>query len=271
MVEATPTLMGVYSSFAGGKSDHVTRVCLLGLSVDARPATAGRSPSGVGVPAGRFAAYDLGGDAAADSRSINRAKARTADMVDKARTAMDLELLVRGLIIGFAIAAPVGPIGLLCIQRTLAHGRLTGLATGMGAASADAVYGMVAGFGLTAISAFLTGQRLWLGIIGGLFLCYLGVRTFLTPPAMQSAAVTGPVGVGRICQHLCADVDQPDDDLLVYGGICRVGAGGCAGRGTAGGRRWCSACFGVGVVVAVAQRRRVDLPAARSSPACWAG
>ena len=101
---------------------------------------------------------------------------------------MDLELLVRGLIVGFAIAAPVGPIGLLCIQRTLAHGRLTGLATGMGAASADAVYGMVAGFGLTAISAFLTGHRLWLGIIGGAFLCYLGVRTFLTPPALQAAA-----------------------------------------------------------------------------------
>ena len=67
---------------------------------------------------------------------------------------MDMELLVRGLLIGFAIAAPVGPIGLLCIQRTLAYGRLTGLATGLGAASADAVYGMVAGFGLTAISGF---------------------------------------------------------------------------------------------------------------------
>ena len=101
---------------------------------------------------------------------------------------MDLELLVRGLIVGFAIAAPVGPIGLLCIQRTLAHGRLTGLATGMGAASADAVYGMVAGFGLTAISTFLSDQRLWLGGIGGVFLCYLGVRTFLTPPATQTAA-----------------------------------------------------------------------------------
>ncbi len=105
---------------------------------------------------------------------------------------MDMELLVRGLLIGFAIAAPVGPIGLLCIQRTLAYGRLTGLATGLGAASADAVYGMVAGFGLTAISGFLTGQRVWLGVIGGLFLCYLGVRTALTPPAERAA--TGAEG-----------------------------------------------------------------------------
>jgi threonine/homoserine/homoserine lactone efflux protein len=100
---------------------------------------------------------------------------------------MNVELLGRGLLIGFAIAAPVGPIGLLCVQRTLAYGRLTGLVTGMGAATADAVYGMVAGFGLTAISGFLTGQRVWLGIVGGLFLCYLGVRTLLTPPAARAA------------------------------------------------------------------------------------
>jgi threonine/homoserine/homoserine lactone efflux protein len=99
------------------------------------------------------------------------------------------ELLARGLVIGFAIAAPVGPIGLLCIQRTLNRGRMIGLATGMGAASADAMYGLIAGFGLTAIAAFLTGQRMWLGVVGGLFLCYLGVRTLLTQPALQAASL----------------------------------------------------------------------------------
>ena len=60
---------------------------------------------------------------------------------------MNLPLLLQGLIMGFAIAAPVGPIGVLCIRRTLAHGRLAGLISGLGAASADAVYGAVAGFG----------------------------------------------------------------------------------------------------------------------------
>jgi threonine/homoserine/homoserine lactone efflux protein len=99
---------------------------------------------------------------------------------------VDLELLARGLLIGFAIAAPVGPIGLLCIQRTLVHGRLAGLATGLGAASADALYGMVAGFGLTAVSGFLAQQRLWLGLIGGAFLCYLGVRTWRARPGVQA-------------------------------------------------------------------------------------
>lgn len=100
---------------------------------------------------------------------------------------MDLAMFGRGVMIGFAIAAPVGPIGLLCIQRTLAHGRLTGLATGLGAASADALYGTVAAFGLTAISTFLAEQRFGLGLIGGAFLCYLGIRTLVTPPAQRAA------------------------------------------------------------------------------------
>jgi threonine/homoserine/homoserine lactone efflux protein len=96
---------------------------------------------------------------------------------------MDLTLLWRGVLIGFAIAAPVGPIGLLCIQRTLQDGRKHGFVSGLGAASADGLYGAIAGFGLTFISSFLVAQQMWLALIGGLFLCYLGVRTFLSKPA----------------------------------------------------------------------------------------
>ncbi|KAA3664199.1 MAG: LysE family translocator [Chloroflexi bacterium] len=90
-----------------------------------------------------------------------------------------LPLPLRGILIGFAIAAPVGPIGLLCIQRTLAKGWRVGFLSGLGAASADAVYGMIAGLGLTAVSSFLVNQQSWLGLIGGLFLCYLGIKTLL--------------------------------------------------------------------------------------------
>jgi threonine/homoserine/homoserine lactone efflux protein len=93
----------------------------------------------------------------------------------------------RGALLGFAIAAPVGPIGLLCIQRTLNRGNWHGLVSGLGAATADAFYGCVAALGLTLVSTFLTNQRVALALIGGLFLCYLGVRTFLTPPATQAA------------------------------------------------------------------------------------
>ena len=92
---------------------------------------------------------------------------------------MDLPIFIQGLIIGFSIAAPVGPIGVLCIRRTLTEGRLSGFVSGLGAATADAVYGSIAGFGLTFISIFLIERSQWLRLIGGSFLLYLGIRTFL--------------------------------------------------------------------------------------------
>ena len=100
---------------------------------------------------------------------------------------MDPGIFARGVAIGLAIAAPVGPIGVLCIRRTLAEGRLAGFVTGLGAATADTAYGAVAAFGLTAVSAFLVSQQDWLRLIGGAFLLYLGIRTFLTRPMPQTA------------------------------------------------------------------------------------
>lgn len=100
-------------------------------------------------------------------------------------------MLLKGMVIGLAIAAPVGPIGLLCMRRSLEQGRAAGLATGLGAASADAAYGAVAAFGLTAISGALVAQQLWLNLGGGIFLVYLGVRTAFSAPA--DAAGTPPV------------------------------------------------------------------------------
>ncbi|MEM8536119.1 MAG: LysE family translocator, partial [Chloroflexota bacterium] len=75
---------------------------------------------------------------------------------------MDSNLFVRGIIIGFLIAAPVGPIGVLCIRRTLTDGQIAGLISGLGAATADAVYGCIAGFGLTFVATFLASQQFWL-------------------------------------------------------------------------------------------------------------
>ncbi len=95
---------------------------------------------------------------------------------------MDISILLKGLIIGFSIAATIGPIGVLCIRRTLVEGRLSGLISGLGAATADAIYGAIAGFGLTLISNFLVVQQTWLRLIGGLFLIYLGLKTFLRKP-----------------------------------------------------------------------------------------
>jgi threonine/homoserine/homoserine lactone efflux protein len=97
-----------------------------------------------------------------------------------------MHFLVIGLIIGFSIAAPVGPVGVLCIRRTLAEGRLHGLVSGLGAATADAIYGGIAGFGLTFISDILVQQQIWLRFFGGVFLCFLGLKTLLAKPSEKS-------------------------------------------------------------------------------------
>lgn len=99
--------------------------------------------------------------------------------------------VAKGMGMGLAIAAPVGPIGLLCIRRSLAQGRWIGLATGLGAATADGLYGAIAGFGLTAVSDRLVNQAQVLQLFGGLFLCYLGWATARSVPATEAAPLTG--------------------------------------------------------------------------------
>jgi len=106
----------------------------------------------------------------------------------------------KGLLIGFAIAAPVGPIGLLCVQRTLTRGRWSGVLSGLGAASADAVYGGIAGFGLAALSGLLAWQ-MELRLAGGLFLLYLGWRTAQSAPAAERATVR-PTRAGLLGDYL---------------------------------------------------------------------
>ncbi|MCC8987663.1 MAG: LysE family translocator [Candidatus Contendobacter sp.] len=103
--------------------------------------------------------------------------------------------------IGFAIAAPVGPIGLLCIQRTLTRGRWSGVLSGLGAASADALYGCIAGFGLAALAGLLLAWQTELQIVGGLFLLYLGGQTWRMPPAIAPAQAQ-PTRVGLLGDYL---------------------------------------------------------------------
>jgi threonine/homoserine/homoserine lactone efflux protein len=100
-----------------------------------------------------------------------------------------MEFLIKGIIVGFSIAAPVGPIGILCIKRTLHAGRLSGLACGLGAACADGMYGIIAGFGLTGISSLLLSYQNWFQALGGLFLLYLGFRIFREKPAKTEASI----------------------------------------------------------------------------------
>jgi threonine/homoserine/homoserine lactone efflux protein len=90
---------------------------------------------------------------------------------------------LKGILIGFAMAVPIGPIGIMCIRKTLTEGKLRGMIIGLGAATADLVYGCVAAFGLTVISNTLNSQRIWIRLVGGALLLYLGIRTYRAQPA----------------------------------------------------------------------------------------
>jgi len=142
---------------------------------------------------------------------------------------MEINFLLRGLIIGFSIAAPVGPIGVLCISRTLAEGRASGLVSGLGAATADAVYGCIAGFGLTFISSTLVSQQAWLRLIGGLFLCYLGLKTFLARPAEQATSAKGKGLVGAYASTFFLTLTNPMTILAfaaIFAGLGLANASG---------------------------------------------
>ncbi|MEW6707554.1 MAG: LysE family transporter [Pseudomonadota bacterium] len=101
-------------------------------------------------------------------------------------------LFWQSMLIGLSIAAPVGQIGVLAIQRTLQHGRAAGLATGLGAAFADAVYGAIGAFGVTTLIAWLVGLKLWLGLGGAAFLLWLAWRIARQPPVQRQARAQAP-------------------------------------------------------------------------------
>jgi threonine/homoserine/homoserine lactone efflux protein len=106
--------------------------------------------------------------------------------------------VLRGLVLGFSVAAPLGPIGLLCIRRTLTDGRLAGFSCGLGAASVDAVYGCIAAFSLTSLSELLVSQQLWLRLVAGMFLLYLGMRVFLESPTEGEATSASKASKGLV-------------------------------------------------------------------------
>jgi threonine/homoserine/homoserine lactone efflux protein len=151
---------------------------------------------------------------------------------------MDTRFVLKGLLLGFLIAAPVGPIGVLCIRRTVAEGRASGLASGLGAATADAIYGCVAGFGLTVISNLLLGLHFWLNLVGGLFLCALGVRTTISKPAREAAQAGGSGLVGSYLSTFALTLTNPMTVLsfaATFAGLGIVsGPGDAAGYGAAG-------------------------------------
>lgn len=97
-----------------------------------------------------------------------------------------MEVFLKAWVVGFIIASPIGPVGILCIRRTLADGRLVGLLTVLGTATADAIYGLIAGVGLTAVSHLLSAHRTPFRIVAGLFLFYLGATMLRAHPVISA-------------------------------------------------------------------------------------
>lgn len=98
---------------------------------------------------------------------------------------MGLEFIIKGLIVGFLASVPLGPVGVLCIQRTINKGRISGIFSGMGAATVDAFFALVAALGLTYIINFIEEQHFYIQLIGGAVLIFLGAKIFYTNPIQQ--------------------------------------------------------------------------------------
>lgn len=117
--------------------------------------------------------------------------------------------LIKGIVLGFSIAAPVGPIGLLCIRRTLTNGMGNGFISGLGAATADAIYGLIAALGISAVSIFLVDHQFYLRLMGGVFLLYLGYTTFRSMPAEVAANANGEGLIGAYASTLFLTIANP--------------------------------------------------------------
>ena len=137
---------------------------------------------------------------------------------------MDAHVFVRGAIIGLSIAAPVGPIGILCIRRSLTAGRAAGLATGLAAT--------IAAFGITSVASLLLGYLDVIRLVGGLALLYLGWKTFRQPPLDPSLVATGvfvDTPWGAFVSTLAVAITNPVTILLFAGIFAGLGVGGGAG------------------------------------------
>jgi len=122
---------------------------------------------------------------------------------------LEYTLLLKGILIGFALALPIGPIGILCIRKTAAEGHLSGMVVGFGAAAADGLYGFVAAFGLTIISDTLLSQQIWIRLIGGGFLCYLGFKTYFAKPPDSSQQSNGRGYLGSFISTFLLTLTNP--------------------------------------------------------------
>jgi len=134
-----------------------------------------------------------------------------------------LPLPIRGLVIGFTIAAAVGPITLLVVRRTIDHGGIYGFASGLGVATADATYGAIAAFGLTAITSVLVSNHALLGLVGGVVIVFLGIRIARSRPTGPATDGERPGLVGAFASIYALTMTNPLTIVLYAGVFAGIG------------------------------------------------
>ncbi|WP_188961222.1 LysE family translocator [Deinococcus aquiradiocola] len=139
--------------------------------------------------------------------------------------------LLHGMLLGFAVAAPVGPLGVLCIQRTLASGWWAGMLAGLGTATADAVYGLLAVSGATLVTHKLIAQQAWIRLFGGLLLLVFAVTALRTRTAASAAAVRPQGPLSLYASTFLLTLTSP---LTILSFVAVVASAGIAGDGRAG-------------------------------------
>lgn len=145
-----------------------------------------------------------------------------------------LGFLLKGMLVGLIIAVPAGPVGVLCIRRTIFHGRLAGFLSGLGAATADAVFGIIAGFGLTVVSDLLLDYQDWLRLIGAGFLLFIGAAAFAADPLAGTQSQRDPEGLfADFVSTFALTITNPITIiafLAIFAGIGFTGAEATLGR-----------------------------------------
>ncbi len=137
-----------------------------------------------------------------------------------------LWLISKGLMAGLAIAVPVGPVNVLCASRTLSKGRLSGLMSGFGAATADALYGAIAGFSITYLIEFLEREEFWIRVVGGVLLVAIGVMYFRKPPAKVNSEGDDSDPHSDFASTLLLTLTNPTTVLSFVAVLAGLGMGG---------------------------------------------
>lgn len=130
---------------------------------------------------------------------------------------MLVTLFLKGLVIGLLIAAPVGPINIMCVRRTIVHGRVAGLISGIGAAAADTILGAIAIFGLAFVTSFLLEERFWLALAGAAFLLCLGIRSLVRPPPKLVSGRDPSSLIGDFTSTLLLTLSNPITIVSFFG------------------------------------------------------